>query len=436
MLFTFRSWMKRATTPTQRRSYDLRVEELQARVTPSGSPVFLTTSPVKQIVINGTESGDHATATQSASGLVVNLNGADYHFNNTSIDGARILFYGKGGNDVFSTNTSLRVFAFGGAGNDTLSGGSSADFLDGGAGGDSLSGNGGDDTLLGGAANDRLRGGAGNDTLRGGDGADLLSGDQGNDALNGDNGDDRCSGGAGNDGVRGGAGNDILSGDQGNDSVNGDDGDDSVSGGDGNDVLNGSNGRDSLHGGAGNDVLNGGTGDDSLSGDAGNDSLNGDTGDDSLHGGEGNDNVNGGDGSDNLNGDAGDDSLNGGSGNDTLNGGSGNDHVVSSSGNDTETETEEAEFKVDLAPFLVGSNDAGEAEFYAAGNQLRVQLEHLLPNALHTVHLNGVLLGSVTTDSFGRADETLTLAAPVVNGDTLTVRDGAAMVLLQGTFVV
>ncbi|MCY2954348.1 MAG: hypothetical protein NTU53_20650 [Planctomycetota bacterium] len=95
-----------------------------------------------------------------------------------------ILFRGYDGNDEFyNTAPCLPAVAYGGRGNDTLSGGGRGDMLCGESGADLLIGNGGNDSLFG---------GGGVDTLRGGDGEDYLDG--GNDGLR-----DELTGGSGAD---------------------------------------------------------------------------------------------------------------------------------------------------------------------------------------------------------------------------------------------
>ena len=74
--------------------------------------------------------------------------------------------------------------AFGGAGNDTLTGGTVGVRLYGEAGNDTLTGGAGADLLDGGTGNDLLFGGAGNDTILGGAGADLLDGGAGVNVYN------------------------------------------------------------------------------------------------------------------------------------------------------------------------------------------------------------------------------------------------------------
>jgi Ca2+-binding RTX toxin-like protein len=124
----------------------------------------------------------------------------------------------------------------GGAGNDYISAGfdTLGSSIDGGAGADYILGSRGNDTIVTGDADDTARnwafGLAGNDTITAGAGNDVLSGGFGNDTLNG------------------GAGNDRLYGDFGADTLNGEDGDDYLNGGIDNaaDSLTGGAGADTF----------------------------------------------------------------------------------------------------------------------------------------------------------------------------------------------
>ncbi|GHA56361.1 hypothetical protein GCM10008927_22640 [Amylibacter ulvae] len=107
----------------------------------------------------------------------------------------------------------------------------------------------GDDLITGNAANNLLDGGAGNDDLIGADGNDELNGSSGNDELIGGEGSDELNGGSGNDTVYGDAGRDRISGNSGNDFLYG---------GDDRDTLRGGSGSDDLYGGEGNNRLYGG----------------------------------------------------------------------------------------------------------------------------------------------------------------------------------
>ncbi|TLU55455.1 MAG: hypothetical protein FDX18_10535, partial [Chlorobium sp.] len=109
-------------------------------------------------------------------------------------------------------------------------------------------------------------------------------------------------------------------------------------------------GADAIGGTAPNDLIDGGDGNDSIWGDypgytitpgadwleggAGNDYLFGGAGDDMLLGGSGNDNLQGEAGKDVLRGASGADSMNGGDGDDLLLGGAGNDFMDGGNGND------------------------------------------------------------------------------------------------------
>ncbi len=108
----------------------------------------------------------------------------------------------------------------------------------------------------------------------------------------------------------------------------------------GNDTIGADTSNDLLDGGDGSDTLYGDysditTGNDWLEGGAGNDYLGGDGGNDFLEGGSGNDNLNGNTGNDLLFGNSGDDRLIGGTGNDYLDGGTGRDLLSGDAGNDT-----------------------------------------------------------------------------------------------------
>ena len=170
---------------------------------------------------------------------------------------SRIVFEGRDGNDTFTNNTSVPAVAYGGNGNDRLTGGVGSDELYGDDGNDVLLGNNGDDVLYGGNGNDVLKGGAGNDSAQGDDGIDELWGNVGNDVLRGSDGDDQLNGGDGSDTLYGDAGADRLWGGNLNDLL---------FGGTGHDVLEGESGNDRLYGGTGEDRLYGSSGDDSLFG--------------------------------------------------------------------------------------------------------------------------------------------------------------------------
>ena len=280
------------------------------------------------------------------------------------------------------TDVGLIGWAFGYAGNDTLTGTAmSNDFMYGGTGNDSLSGLGGDDFLFGQDGNDTLRG-AGDDYMFGGRGNDLLISAGGRDYMTGGAGNDTFLVDGANDVVRefanhgtdtiqtavltsislatrpnienitytgtaaftgtgnaaanliiSGAGNDRLTGAAGNDQLRGLAGNDSLYGGDGVDTLMGGAGADRLDGGAGSDWASylqatGAVNADQI---AGRSALQGEAvGDvyvsiENLQGGAYNDTLRGDDGANQLRGEAGNDRFWARGGNDTMPGGAGAD---------------------------------------------------------------------------------------------------------------
>lgn len=120
-------------------------------------------TPPKQLVVY---ESTNITGTPSA-WKVTRFNAADIRL---------IEFYGFSGSDYFRNDTSIRAYAEGGSGNDTLIGGRVTDEFYGGIGHDRLIGRQGVDYLSGDAGNDRLDGGADgvHDELQGGAGADTF----------------------------------------------------------------------------------------------------------------------------------------------------------------------------------------------------------------------------------------------------------------------
>ncbi|WP_449234853.1 calcium-binding protein [Azospirillum doebereinerae] len=279
--------------------------------------------------------------------------------------------------------------AYGGAGNDSLTGTGALLGL-------WINGRDGDDFILGSAFNDTLTGGNGSDTLIAGDGDDVLYIDAADGVVSGGAGFDtvyvqgagdvtldltasgveRVFSAGGNDTlsavgaatlveINGGDGNDWLVGSAFDDTLRGDAGDNTLYGGDGNDVLVGGSGSNLLFGGAGDDrlyvdtttaLLDGGDGDDivyarttggvTLNVSASIEHFHGSIGNDSVTavnalsavemlGGDGNDWMTGGVHADNLQGGNGDDRLDGGDGGDTLTGGTGNDTLIGGFGDDS-----------------------------------------------------------------------------------------------------
>ncbi|BCJ43339.1 hypothetical protein GCM10010168_43520 [Actinoplanes ianthinogenes] len=297
-------------------------------------------------------------------------------------------------NDSVVNKSDLAITAYGGSGNDRLTGGPRNDLLDGGAGADKLWGLGGNDKLRGNLDKDALSGAAGNDILDGGLGndreyggagddefaqpvdlssgwsdADLLSGGAGKDLVDysgrrkaitadsdGVKGDDGARGEhdtiTGAERLWGGAGNDHLYGTAGDDELQGGVGDNVISGGAGNDVLIAGDGKDRFTGGPGDDYLDGGLGADTLLGGSGTDTvtyadrspavtvdLDGATGDDGQSGehdtvGADVENLRGGWGNDRLTGNAAVNRIEGEWGDDIIHGGAGDDLIDGSKGHD------------------------------------------------------------------------------------------------------
>lgn len=234
-------------------------------------------------------------------------------------------------NDTLVNKSNLRLSAYGGAGNDTLTGGARSERLFGGAGNDRVTGNGGSDWVAGdsghdlvdaGPGTDQVRGGTGNDTLLGRAGSDTLLGGAGRDVIwagaDADQLDDSAPGTTSADVFHGGTGRDLLSysgrtkpvsadadGRRGDDGERGE-GDtvgtdiETLLGGFGADTLRGTPGADFLLGSLGNDSIAGGGGDDRIEGGSGWDVLRGDAGNDHVVGGSGADRIFGGNGDDTL----------------------------------------------------------------------------------------------------------------------------------------
>jgi subtilisin-like proprotein convertase family protein len=342
--------------------------------------------------------------------------------------------YGGDGDDVITGNTVNNQLR-GGRGNDTLEGGVGADILNGGAGTDTVSyagaagsiqiyltapsfngGDAGGDTFLSIEAftlsglTDNFYGDNAAQTVQGGGGIDTLFGYGDNDLLNGDAGNDYLLGGDGNDTVNGGADDDILVGDAGVDSINGGDGFDQIFGGVGNDILNGDSGTDYIFGNEDNDVINGGLGQDYLYGEAGADSIDGGAEFDLIQGGEGNDTLFGGDGAGIVNG------AFGQGGNDVLRGGTGIDYMwggdgAVDTGNDTFEITANGSVDVILdfqsgagvgdVLRITGTANTSFAQMQGAGQFVQVgTYVGVIVSAGNVVYLQNTTVAALNADDF------------------------------------
>ena len=105
----------------------------------------------------------------------------------------------KDGDDVLTNGSTVPVFAYGGPGNDVLTGGAANEGLFGDDGNDVINGNAGSDFINGGTGNDVINGGAGDDRIDDPEGNDTISGGSGNDTIQENNGTDTINGDSGND---------------------------------------------------------------------------------------------------------------------------------------------------------------------------------------------------------------------------------------------
>ncbi|HEX8126091.1 MAG TPA: hypothetical protein VF548_10960, partial [Allosphingosinicella sp.] len=241
----------------------------------------------------------------------------------------------------------------------------------------------------GGDGNDRLTGSSGEDSYRGGEGIDTIdfSGEPGPVAVNLQSGSTfgpyfhpgatRLLGPGealdsfGNYEAVSGVENLILTG--GNDHVYGSDGSNRIEAGGGNDQIHGLGGDDVLLGGTGDDSLFGHFGDDTIEGGDGVDQLQGGEGNDSIDAGAGNDFALGGDGNDRVRGGSGDDTLDGGAGDDSLSGGAGNDVYFVDSAADSVTELAGEgvdEVRTALAAYALGAELENLRGLSSAGQAL------------------------------------------------------------------
>lgn len=161
------------------------------------------------LIIQGTRDKDRVLVKlHEGSEVAVVHNGATIHEAPlASVE--RVWFDGGKSADVFKNDTHLPCVAFGGEGNDQLTGGTADDQLIGSdrLGNDSINAI---NLLYGRDGDDVLVGYHNGDVLYGGEGADVLYGVEGDDVILGDAGDDVLQGGEGEDVVLGGEGRDFI----------------------------------------------------------------------------------------------------------------------------------------------------------------------------------------------------------------------------------
>ena len=286
-----------------------------------------------QLTLTGDASADIVSIEYNAGQLVVTAQGSPTQ-TFTASEVNNIYFTGEGGNDQLFNNSAVPLQAYGGEGNDIITGGTADDTIHGGAGNDVLAGADGADLINGSDDADYITGGDGHDNLRGGDGEDEIYGNDGNDKIFGERDNDELYGGLGADSIQGFTGDDRIEGGEGTDYLYGQIGNDYILGQDDNDNIRGGHGDDEIHGGEGDDNIGGDLDNDTLYGDAGDDLINGYAGNDTIRGGDDVDRIYGKEGEDVIDGDAGDDLIRGGDDNDYLEGSEGEDRIYGDAGND------------------------------------------------------------------------------------------------------
>jgi Ca2+-binding RTX toxin-like protein len=140
------------------------------------------------IWVYGTSNSDRVEVNPNR--VSISQPGAGKRFLKIGSGATRVVFFAGDENDTFVNNTAIPSEAYGGLGEDRLTGGSGDDEFYGGGnkdvpkgrlGRDKLYGNDGDDRIYGGREKDELWGGPGKDRLRGGRGKDVIHQDDGND---------------------------------------------------------------------------------------------------------------------------------------------------------------------------------------------------------------------------------------------------------------
>jgi Ca2+-binding RTX toxin-like protein len=263
--------------------------------------VFVSSGGI--IEVQGGSAADNVSVS-SGSSVTVTCNTNTYSYAASTISGIHVRTHA--GDDTITMDSSLTIplWAFGGDGDDTITGGAGADFISGGAGNDYIDGGAGNDVIYGDAGMDWLVGGDGDDQIYGGSDFNTIEGGAGDDTLVG-GADGNCYMFSGSDslgtdtiiavdgawdvldfsGLTAGHGVSIDIGLGGyalqhvNDELSirlsSDTAIQTVVGTDFDDVILGNSRDNSLFGRDGNDLLVGRGGSDYLSGDAGNDTIYG-----------------------------------------------------------------------------------------------------------------------------------------------------------------
>jgi Ca2+-binding RTX toxin-like protein len=418
------------------------------------------------VMVLGRNVADTLAFSISGSNLVLDQNGSTTSYATSDVSELRVR--GLDGGDTISATSAVTkpLFAFGGAGTDTLAGGGGGDRLEGDADNDTQSGGSGDDTFAFDADSalgaDTLSDSSGNDTLEFGDtsaGVTINLGLTTAQVVNGNltitlassTAFDNAYGGSGGDSLTGNTSANRLEGRGGNDTQAG------GSGGDtyvfdtdtalGSDNLSDSGGTDTLdfssttsqavvfnHSLTSAQVVNGNLSLTLASGTAFENSVGGALGD-TLTGNSSANNLKGGGGSDSLSGSSGDDTLTGEGGNDSLTGGSGNDKFVFDTdvplGSDTVTDsggTETLDFSgTTTLPIVVALNTTA-AQVVNANLTLSLASSGNIENATGG-DLGDTLTGNSLNNSLNGGNGSDTLAG---NSGDDTLTGGAGNDVLTG----
>ncbi len=151
-----------------RRRFVAVVERVEDRklLTGSGASIVLSGTTLEVFGTNLGDTGSVGLTNGSVEVRLSNSTGNDDVFFPASQVGL-IEYFGGGGKNTFSNNTSLTSYLFGGSGDNVLTGGSGTDYL--------IASGGGTNVLNAGSGNEVLETfGTGNTTLNGGSGSDTM----------------------------------------------------------------------------------------------------------------------------------------------------------------------------------------------------------------------------------------------------------------------